>query len=198
MARHDNAVHAGVHHGVGVLDRLDAFEHDGAVPVLAQEREVFSSAERARVGLSQPPDAERERLARLLVSRRETRPERVPAVRLPLHKDGVRRADPHADARGKREVRGVEHVWAPAENEAVHLDDERCEARCLGIVLGSVDVGAGLSGVERPLDHDDARETIPVSAGKAAEKVGRRRRMGGGARMHGEKSQQGFDGSCWQ
>ena len=33
MVRHGNAVHADVHRVVSVLDRLDAFEHNGGVPV---------------------------------------------------------------------------------------------------------------------------------------------------------------------
>jgi len=84
--------------------------------VLAQEREVILSAERTRVGLLQPPSAERERLARLHVSRRETRTEciqvkrergafiyawREAAVRLSVHEDRAGLADLHADARGE-------------------------------------------------------------------------------------------------
>jgi len=104
---------AGSHRGVGILDRLDALEYDGAVPVLAQEREVFPSAERARVGLLQPPCAEGERLARLHVSRRETRAERVQVERergaraaaavrlLSVHEDRVGLADLRADAHGE-------------------------------------------------------------------------------------------------
>lgn len=34
MGRHDNAVHIGIHHGVGILNRQDTFEHNGAIPVL--------------------------------------------------------------------------------------------------------------------------------------------------------------------
>ena len=147
MVRHDNAVHADVHRGVSVLDRLDAFEHDGAVPVLAQERDVFPRVELARVDLIQPGGAELERLTRLLVSHRETRPERghverkrgafvrarrEAAVRLSSHEDRIGRADLHADARGEGEVRRVEVVWAPADNEGVERDDERGEACRLG------------------------------------------------------------------
>ena len=147
VVRHDNPVHAGVHRGVGVLDRQDAFEHDWAVPVLAQKRDVLPRAKPARVGLLQPPGTERERLARPLVSRRETRAEpvqverergafvwarREAAVRSSSHEDRVGRADLHADARGEGEVRRVEVVWAPAEEEGVERDDERGEACCLG------------------------------------------------------------------
>jgi len=143
VVRHDNPVHAGVHRGVGILDRQDAFEHDGAIPVLAQERDVLPRAKPARVGLLQPPGAEREGLARLLVPRRETRAERVQverergafvwarrqaAVRLSTHEDRVGRADLHADARGEGQVRRVEVVLAPAEEEGVERDDERGEA----------------------------------------------------------------------
>ena len=117
MVRHDNAIHADVHRVVSVLDRLDALEHDGSVPVLAQERDVFPRVELARVDLLQPRDAERERLTRLLISRRQTRAERVhverkrgafvrarreTAVRLSSHEHRVGRADLHADARGER------------------------------------------------------------------------------------------------
>src|SRR5216683_4146764 len=35
VVRHDDAIHAGVHRGVGILNRLNALEHDRAVPVVA-------------------------------------------------------------------------------------------------------------------------------------------------------------------
>ena len=99
-----------------ILDRLDALECDhGAVPILAQERKVFPIAERTRVGLLQLPCAEGGCLARLRVSRRETRAERVQverelergaraaaAVRLLLvYEDRVGRVDLRADAHGE-------------------------------------------------------------------------------------------------
>ena len=153
MVRHDDAVHVGVHRRVGVLDRLDALEHDRSVPVLAQERDVRPRAESARVGLAQPPDTERKIHARLLVARRKTGAERIQVERerralvwagreattaavvvgvvvahLP-HEDRVGRADLHADARYEGQVGGVEVVWAPAEREGVYCDDEGGEAR---------------------------------------------------------------------
>jgi hypothetical protein len=39
------AVHAGVHRRVGVLDRLGTFEHDKFVSVLAQKHDVRPRAE---------------------------------------------------------------------------------------------------------------------------------------------------------
>ena len=145
MVRHDDAVHAGVHRRVGVLHRLDALEHDRAVPVLAQEREVLPRAEEARVGFAQPPGTELSRLARLRVARGQTRAERVQVQRErralvhawraaahALHEDRVGRADLHADACGEGQVGGVEVVRAPAEQEGVQGDDERGEACCLG------------------------------------------------------------------
>ena len=153
MVRDDDAVHAEVHRRVGVLDRLDALEHDGSIPVLAQERDVRPRAERARVGLAQPRHAKRKRRARLLVTLRKTRAERiqverecralVPAgreaasasavsvARAP-HEDRVGCADLHADAGYEGQVGGVEVVWAPAEREGVDRDDECGEARRFG------------------------------------------------------------------
>ena len=151
MVRHDDAVHAKVHRRVGVLDRLDALEHDGSVPVLAQERDVRPRAERARVGLAQPPRAKLKRRTRLLVTLRKTRAQRIQvererralvragheaatdiSVAPALHEDRVGRADLHADARYERQVGGVEVVWAPAEREGVYSDDESGEARRFG------------------------------------------------------------------
>lgn len=146
MVRHDDAVHVGVHRRVGVLDRLDALEHDRSVPVLAQERDVRPRAESARVGLAQPPGTERKIHARLLVARRKTGAERIQvewerralvragreattaAVAHLPHEDRVGRADLHADARYEGQVGGVEVVWAPAEREGVYCDDEGGEA----------------------------------------------------------------------
>ena len=149
MVRNDDAVHVGIHRRVGVLDRLDALEHDRSVPVLAQERDVRPRAESARVGLAQPPGTERKICARLLVARRKSRAERIQVERerralvregreagvvavvvthLP-HEDRVRCADLHADARYEGQVGGVEVVWAPAEREGVYCDDEGGEAR---------------------------------------------------------------------
>jgi hypothetical protein len=58
VVRHDDSVH------VGILDRLNSFEHDRAVPVRAQERSVLPRAEDARLGLAQQPGPEHERLTR--------------------------------------------------------------------------------------------------------------------------------------
>lgn len=116
VVRRDNAVHAATRAPIAAW----GLEHDGADPVLAQEREVFPSVERARAGLLKPPYAEGQRLARLRISRRETRPSQVErergarvatAVRLLLvHEDRVGRADLHADARGEGQVSRVEIV----------------------------------------------------------------------------------------
>jgi len=81
----------------------------------------------------QPPNPELERLARRHVARSKPRTERsqverecgmlVRGPRRPpahtLHEDRVGRADLHADASDEGEVRGVEVVGAPAEEEGV-------------------------------------------------------------------------------
>ena len=75
MVRHDDAVH------VGVLNRLDALEHDRSVPVLAQKRDVRPRAESTRVTLAQPRGANRKRSVRLLIARGKTGTERVQVER---------------------------------------------------------------------------------------------------------------------
>ncbi len=84
------------------------------------------------VDLLQPPYAEGERLACLLVSRRQTRAERVQvegergafararreaAVRLLVHEDRVGCADLHADTRSRGHIHRVKRVGTPAEKE---------------------------------------------------------------------------------
>jgi hypothetical protein len=60
MVLHDYAVH------VGVLDRLDALEHDRSVP---KNGGVRPRAESTRVALTQPRCARRKRSASLLIAR---------------------------------------------------------------------------------------------------------------------------------
>jgi hypothetical protein len=71
VVQHDDVIHVGVHHSMSALDRLSALEHDGAIPVCVQEREVLSRAEYARVELLQPPCPRRERLPCMLIACRE-------------------------------------------------------------------------------------------------------------------------------
>jgi hypothetical protein len=127
-----------------VLHRLHALHHERAIPVLAQERKVFPRPEFPRVRLPQPLVAELLRRHRLLVARCELLAERLEVEReggafvrphweaQALHEDRIRCADLRADRCCKRQIGGLEVVWAPADNDGVEGDDERGEARRLG------------------------------------------------------------------
>ena len=144
MVGHDDAVHAGVYGRVSVGHRLDALDHDGTFPIIAEEREVLPRAEQARVGLSQPRGANFKPQGGLFVARREAIAEPVEVERegwplvgphrdaQALHEYGIGCADLRADASGEGEVRGLEVMWPPAEQESVQSEDERGEARRLG------------------------------------------------------------------
>ena len=143
MIGHDNAVHASVHRRVRVLDGLDALEHDGPIPVIAQELEVFPRAENARGGLN-PPHTELNGCLRLRVASSEARPECVQVQREcrtlvnsrrqahPFHEDWVRRSDLCSYTGEEGKVSLVEVVRSPSDHESVHGDHERSETSRLG------------------------------------------------------------------
>ena len=144
MIRHNDAVHARIHRRMCVLNRLHAFHHERPIPVLAQERKVLPRPELARGRFLHPPVAKFPRRNRLFVSRRELLAERLLVEREggalirphweahALHEYRIRSANLGADSCCEGEIRSLEVVWAPAENEGVEGDDERGEARRLG------------------------------------------------------------------
>ena len=144
MIGHDDAVHARLHRRMCVLHRLHALHHERPVPVLAQEGEVLPRPELPRGRFLHPPVAKFPRRNRLFVSRRELLAERLLVKREgwalvrahceahALHEYRVRSTDLGTDRCCEGEIRSLEVVWAPAENEGVEGDDERGEARRLG------------------------------------------------------------------
>jgi hypothetical protein len=132
---HDDAVHTGVGGASCVVDVLDALQHDGAVPVLAQERQLVP----APVGAGEHRDPLQDGRGQVLLRRlREQRPERRVGER-----------DRVADPADERQVGLVQVVGPPGERPRVECDDERREPGRLGplenadrdvVVLGPVEL----------------------------------------------------------